>query len=69
MSFSTLIGFFSGITIVLVAMAMGSSLALFVNVPSVLIVFGGTIAATMIRFSMKENLFAIGMSFSVRQVG
>ncbi|WP_178861250.1 motility protein A [Thiomicrorhabdus cannonii] len=65
MSFSTLIGFFSGITIVLVAMAMGSSLALFVNVPSVLIVFGGTIAATMIRFSMKENLFAIGMSFSV----
>jgi chemotaxis protein MotA len=68
MSFFTLIGLFSGISIVLVAMAMGPSLGLFFNVPSLMIVFGGTIAATMIRFSMKESFSAIGMSFNVMKV-
>lgn len=65
MSFSTLIGLFLGLTIVLLAMAMGSSILLFVNIPSVMIVFGGTIAATMIRYSMAEAFNAIGMSFKV----
>lgn len=68
MSFSTLIGLFAGISIVLMAMAMGSSIFLFVNVPGLMIVVGGTIAATMIRYSMKESLEAIGMSFSVLKV-
>ncbi|MDG6777568.1 MotA/TolQ/ExbB proton channel family protein [Thiomicrorhabdus sp. zzn3] len=68
MSFSTLIGLFAGISIVLVAMSMGSSISLFVNVPSVMIVVGGTIAATMIRYSMKESFEAIGLSFSVLKV-
>ncbi|BBP44039.1 motility protein A [Thiosulfativibrio zosterae] len=65
MSFSTLIGLFLGLTIVLLAMAMGSSILLFINVPSIMIVFGGTIAATMIRYSMAEVFNAIGMSFKV----
>ncbi|MDG6773404.1 MotA/TolQ/ExbB proton channel family protein [Thiomicrorhabdus sp. ZW0627] len=68
MSFSTLIGLFAGISIVLVAMTMGSSITLFVNIPSVMIVVGGTIAATMIRYSMKESFSAIGLSFSVLKV-
>ncbi len=68
MSFFTLIGLFSGISIVLIAMAMGPSLGLFFNIPSIMIVFGGTVAATMIRFSMKESFSAIGMSFSVMKV-
>ncbi len=49
-------------------MAMGPSLGLFFNVPSIMIVFGGTIAATMIRFSKKESISAFGMSFSVMKV-
>lgn len=65
MSFSTLIGLFAGITIVIIAMAMGSSVLLFVNVPSIMIVFGGTIAATMIRYSISEVLSAFSMAFSV----
>ena len=47
---------------------MGPSLGLFFNIPSLMIVFGGTIAATMIRFSMKESISAFGMSFSVMKV-
>jgi len=68
MSFSTLIGLFVGVTIVLVAMSMGSSILLFVNLPGLMIVVGGTIAATMIRYSMKESFSAIGTSFHVLKV-
>jgi len=68
MSFSTLIGLMAGIGIVLFAMAMGSSMAMFVNVPGMMIVIGGTIAATMIRYSMADSFKAIGMSFSVLKV-
>lgn len=52
----------------LIAMSMGSSILIFINIPSVMIVFGGTIAATMIRYSMKNSLGAIGMSFQVLKV-
>lgn len=68
MSFSTLIGLFMGVTIVLVAMSLGSSILLFVNIPGLLIVAGGTLAATMIRYSMADNIKAVGMSFSVLKV-
>lgn len=68
MSFSTLIGLVAGIVIVLIAMAMGSSISMFINLPGLMIVVGGTIAATMIRYSMADSFRAIGMSFSVLKV-
>ena len=68
MSFSTLIGIFLGFTIVLAAMALGSDIGIFVNVPSLMIVFGGTAAATMIRFSMADSFSAFGMSMRVLKV-
>jgi len=68
MSFSTLIGLVAGLTVVLVAMSLGSSIGMFFNVPGLMIVFGGTIAATMIRYSMEDSFKAIGMSFSVLKV-
>lgn len=68
MSFSTLIGLVAGIAIVLMAMAMGSSIAMFINIPGMMIVVGGTVAATMIRYSMSDSFKAIGMSFSVLKV-
>lgn len=68
MSFSTLIGLVAGIAIVLVAMAMGSSISMFVNIPGLMIVVGGTVAATMIRYSMADSFKAWGMSFSALKV-
>lgn len=68
MSFSTLIGLIAGVVIVLVAMSLGSSILMFVNIPGMMIVIGGTIAATMIRYSMADSFKAIGMSFSVLKV-
>lgn len=63
MSFSTLIGLIAGMAIVVSAMVMGSSIYLFINIPSVMIVVGGTLSATIIRFSMQDSFAAIGMSF------
>ncbi|CAN8142488.1 Chemotaxis protein PomA [uncultured Thiomicrorhabdus sp.] len=70
MSYSTLIGLMAGISIVLIAMAMGEgvSIGVFFNVPGIMIVVGGTAAATMIRYSLVDSLSAIGMSFSVLKV-
>jgi chemotaxis protein MotA len=68
MSFSTLIGLVAGIAIVLIAMAVGSSISMFVNLPGLMIVIGGTIAATMIRYSMADSFKAWGMSFNVLKV-
>lgn len=65
MSFSTFIGLFLGIAIVIAAMSMGSSILIFVNIPGLMIVLGGTIAATMIRYSFKEAIHAVGMSFRI----
>lgn len=65
MSFSTFIGFFSGIVIVVFAMAMGSSIMMFVNLPGLMIVIGGTIAASMIRYSFHESVHATVMSFKI----
>ncbi|QKI89612.1 motility protein A [Thiomicrorhabdus xiamenensis] len=70
MSYSTLIGLLAGITIVLVAMSMGEgvSLGVFFNIPGMMIVVGGTAAATMIRYSLANSFSAIGMSFDVLKV-
>ncbi|BBN60169.1 motility protein A [Hydrogenovibrio marinus] len=65
MNFSTFIGLIVGIVIVLWAMSMGSSILIFFNIPGLMIVFGGTVAATMIRYSLKEAIYSIKMSFRI----
>lgn len=68
MSISTLVGLVFGVVVILSAMMMGSSIALFVNVPGMMVVIGGTMAATMIRYSMEDTLSAFGDSFSAIKV-
>lgn len=65
MSFSTFVGLILGIMIVIAAMAMGSSILIFINIPGLMIVLGGTAAATMIRYSLKETINAIILSFRI----
>lgn len=51
---ATLIGLIGGFGVVVAAVLTGGSGTLFFNVPSILIVFGGTTAATLIRFPLKD---------------
>ncbi len=60
---SALLAQLIGIVIIAAAMLAGGSLLLFVNVPSILIVLGGTLAATLIRFRPSEFIEAVSLSW------
>jgi len=70
MDFATLIGLVVGIGVVLGAILVGSSLDLFLNLPSVLIVVGGTLAATFVKFPLQNvfSAFKIGASSALKNV-
>ena len=54
MDIATVIGLFFGFSILIAAIVLGGSAIIFLNVPSMLIVVGGTIATAFIRFSMVD---------------
>ena len=58
MDLATLVGLLGAIGIILVAMMLGGSVLLFVNVPSLLIVIVGTMFAVLIKFPMGHFLGA-----------
>lgn len=63
MDIATLIGLLGGFGIIIGAIATGGDVMLFVNVPSILIVIGGTFMVTLMQVSLGDFLgsFAIGM--------
>ncbi len=58
MDLATLLGLVSGFGVIIGAIAVGGSLMLFLNAPAVIIVVGGTTAATLIKFPLKTFLSA-----------
>ncbi len=65
MDIATLVGVVSGIGFVLATILMGSGLGLFINIPSIMIVVGGTFAATLIAYPLSDFLRVIGISIRV----
>lgn len=59
MDIATVIGLVFGSAILLSAIILGGSAILFVNIPSMLIVVGGTFATAFIRFSMADVINSI----------
>lgn len=56
MDIATVLGTVVGFGLVVAAIATGGSITAFIDVPSVLIVIGGTFAITMVSFSLGEIL-------------
>jgi chemotaxis protein MotA len=56
MDAATLIGTICAFALVLSAIMMGSGLGLFFNIPSLMIVIGGTLGATMINYPIRDVL-------------
>ncbi len=52
MDLATLLGLLGGFGVIIGAIAVGGSVLLFINVPSIIIVIGGTIAATLMQFPL-----------------
>ncbi len=59
MDLATLIGLVGSFGIVIVAMLLGGSLAMFVNAPSLLIVLVGTLFVVLMKFSLSQFLGAL----------
>ncbi|MGI9326217.1 MAG: flagellar motor protein PomA [Pseudomonadales bacterium] len=71
MDLATLIGLVGSFGIVIVAMLLGGSLAMFVNAPSLLIVFVGTLFVVLMKFSLAQFLGALKVAvkaFSFKSV-
>lgn len=58
MDLATLIGFLTALGIVMASIVMGGDPMTFVNVPSLLVVVGGTIGAVMMKFTLGQFLGA-----------
>lgn len=69
MDIATLIGLGSGTAVVLAAIFMGGQFMAFVNLPGVLIVIGGALAATVLRFTLTDVLtsFRLGLATALSQ--
>lgn len=72
MDFATIIGIVGAFAVVGYAISMGGSFSIFVDMPSILIVFGGGIMAALIRFSLGGivSAFVLGskVAFSQRSL-
>ncbi len=58
MDLATLVGMIGGFAIVAMAMILGGSLGMFINVPSLLIVIVGTVFVVMMKYSLGQFLGA-----------
>lgn len=56
MDLATILGVVSAFSLVIAAIATGGGLAVFFNLPSLLIVVGGTFGATLINYPFGEFL-------------
>ncbi len=69
MDLATLVGIIGALALIVVSMLMSGSLAMFINVPSLVIVIGGTIFACMIKYGLGQYLGAMkvaGKSFKTK---
>lgn len=58
MDLASIIGIIAGFTVVVIAIFLGGNITQFIDVPSILIVIGGGLAATLIRFPLSGLLGA-----------
>ena len=67
MDLATLIGLLGALALIVVSMLLSGDLIMFLNIPSVVIVFGGSAFAVMAKFGLGQFLSAFkvaGKSFS-----
>jgi len=61
MDIATIAGIISGIGLIIISIMLNSGLELFISVPSMMIVAGGTLAATLVSYPLKEFLRVMGL--------
>jgi len=56
MDIATILGVISAFGLMCIAISMGGGIQLFINIPALMIVLGGTLGATMINYPVKDVL-------------
>ena len=59
MDLATIVGLISGTALILTAIFLGGSFLSFIDIPSILLVVGGTLAVTFIKFKMSDVINSI----------
>jgi chemotaxis protein MotA len=54
MDIATIVGLVSGMVLVCITIVMGGNVAIFINIPSAVVVFGGTTAALLVNFPISD---------------
>lgn len=62
MDLATIIGIVSAFALVVIAISMGGTLGMFWDVPSLLIVMGGTLGVTLINYPLRDLLKLLGVT-------
>ena len=65
MDLASLVGIISGIGLIVAAIILGGDMHNFFNVPGVMIVMGGTMAATLLTFQFRDVLTAFRSAYFV----
>ena len=65
MDIATIAGIVSGIAVICTAIIIGGDPGGFIDIPSFMIVFGGTIAATLIKFPLSDLMTALKIGISI----
>lgn len=65
MDFASLVGIIAGLSLIFSAIFLGGQAEGFLNVPGIMIVFGGTIAATLLTFPVRDVWWAFRSAFRV----
>jgi len=61
MDIATILGIVSGFSLVFAAIALGGGVGWFINIPSMMIVIGGTIGVTLISYPLKSVFGVMGV--------
>ncbi len=64
MDLGTVAGLVFGIVLIVTAIFLGGSISAFVDIPSVLIVIGGSLATTFIRFNLRDVLGSMSVAMN-----
>jgi len=68
MDIATVIGLIGGTVLVVVSILIGGSFSIFINLPGLLIVIGGTIATCFIKFTMEDIINSIRVAMKAFMV-
>lgn len=65
MDITTIVGIVAGLVVICIAIVLDGDLGSFVNAPGSMIVIGGTLSATMVKFPLKQMIASMKVGFKV----